>query len=40
MRWKPLTFTQKDVALIHLGIQALRSRPENHLGATSLEHGR
>jgi hypothetical protein len=28
MRWKPLEFTSEDIELIHLGMQALRSRPD------------
>ena len=31
MRWKPLTFSTDDIELIRLGIQVLRSRPENHV---------
>jgi hypothetical protein len=40
MRWKPLAFTPEDVQLIRLGIQVLRSRPENHLAPVTLEHSR
>jgi hypothetical protein len=36
MRWKPLTFTPEDVELIHMGIQMLRSRPQNQLEARHL----
>jgi hypothetical protein len=31
MRWKPLSFTPEDIELIHMGIQMLRSRPQNQL---------
>ena len=39
MRWKPLTFTAEDVELIHLGMQVLRARVENHSAPTHIDHG-
>jgi hypothetical protein len=39
MRWKPLAFTPEDIELIHLGMQVLRSRAENHLDPAHLSSG-
>ncbi|HEY3836475.1 MAG TPA: hypothetical protein VGL72_07885 [Bryobacteraceae bacterium] len=37
MRWKTLSFTEEDVALLHLGIRTLQSRPQNQMDAFHLE---